>query len=74
MVPFLMTENENIPRGNESGSFWKLDGGETPWEEGRNVRVHRDQELVCTSVSCVHFCLLCAYTIAVSDYVLFALA
>ena len=53
MVPFLMTENENIPRGNESGSFRKLDGGETPWEEGRNVRVHRDQELVCTSVSCV---------------------
>ena len=36
-VPFLMTENENIPRGNESGSFRKLDGGETPWEEGRTV-------------------------------------
>ena len=52
-VPFLMTENENIPRGNESGSFRKLGGGETPWEEGRNVRVHRDQELACTSVSWV---------------------
>ena len=48
-----MTENENIPRGNESGSFRKLDGGETPCKEGRNVRVHRDQELVCTSVSYV---------------------
>ena len=26
------------------------------------------------SRACVHFCLLCAYTIAVSDYILFALA